>query len=205
MSDPQDFVQIDLFSWGAPADRFAGGGQTIEIGSSFEVLAEECKDIEYQQHPLAKEITEDLQTKLHFSRDERKLMDFGYSLVRYTREEKRIEITDAAQIHLGWITLDPFTTYAAAERKLKELKGFGLIEVNARGLVIMTGWNLPGGLLKSGFEFYRAYGLKDYDQHGGFCIKVGSKNWSNLAKYPDRESLQATWDELMKDSKALEG
>ena len=37
------------------------------------------------------------------------------------------------------------------------------------------------------------------------CIKAGSKNWSNLAKYPNKEALQLGWDNLMdNDSKALE-
>jgi hypothetical protein len=68
----------------------------------------------------------------------------------------------------------------------------------------MSGWNQPGGLLKSGFEFYRCYGFHDYDS--SFCIKQGSKNWSNWGKYSSREELKKAWDKLMnEDPKALEG
>lgn len=140
-----------------------------------------------------------------FSRDEQKVLAAGFSLVRYTRDEKKIEISNDG-INDGWATLEPFPTYAAAERKLNEYKTAGYINTGLEGKIIMTGWNQPGGLLKAGFEFFRCYGLKSYDQLGGYCIKQGSRNWSNLAKFGTREELKTAWDKLMnEDMKALEG
>jgi hypothetical protein len=137
-----------------------------------------------------------------FSRDQLKLLAAGFQLVRYTRDEKKIEQSEADPVN-GWCTHEPFSTYAAAERKLKKCKNSGDIETDLAGKIVMSGWNRPGGLIKQGFEFYRCYGLHSYDT--SFCIKVGSKNWSNLAKYPDAAALRIAWDELMKDPKALEG
>lgn len=146
----------------------------------------------------------DEQSERIFSRDQLKLLDVGFSLVRCTREEKRIDLVTSAQQERGWCSIGPFPTYAAAERKLKELKDQGCIETDRNGKIIMTGWNRPGGLLKEGFEFYRCYGLHEYDQ--GCCIKQGSKNWSNWGKYKDPAELEKAWSELMNgDSKALEG
>lgn len=137
-----------------------------------------------------------------FSRDQLKVLASGFNLVRYTRDEKKIEMSEADPCN-GWLLLEPFPTFAAAERKLKELKERGDIETGIDGKIIMSGWNQPGGLLKAGFEFYRCCGLHSYDT--SFCIKVGSKNWSNLAKYPDAAALRTAWSELMNNSKALEG
>lgn len=138
-----------------------------------------------------------------FSRDEAKVLHGGFHLVRYTRDEKKLELSEADHCN-GWLALEPFPTYAAAERKLKELKTAGNIETDLKGKIIMTGWNQPGGLLKAGFEFYRVYGLRAYEEN--FCIKQGSKNWSNWKKCATREELQAAWNELMNnDLKALEG
>jgi hypothetical protein len=166
-----------------------------------------------------------------FSRCEMKVLAAGFSLVRYAREEKKIELSEVSTISTeqlsegfcdecgvypcccwddglspvtSWTALEQFPTYAAAERKLKELKENGCIETGVDGKIIMTGWNQPGGLLKAGFEFYRVYGFHTYDT--GHCIKVGSKNWSNLAKYSTRAELRTVWDKLMnEDPKALEG
>lgn len=138
-----------------------------------------------------------------FTRDQKKLLAAGFMLVRYNREAKLIEISlpDPAD---GWGQLPQFATYAAAERKLKEVKEAGRIETDLTGRIVMSGWNQPSGLLKSGFEFYRVYGFKKYETN--FCIKVGSKNWSNLAKYSSKEELQNAWGGLMNnDPKALEG
>lgn len=139
----------------------------------------------------------------YFRRDEAKLLDAGFRLVRYRRYDKTIELSEADPCN-GWLLLDPFPTYAAAERKLKEFKDKGNIETGTDGKIIMSGWNQPGGLLKAGFEFYRCYGFHDYDS--SFCIKQGSKNWSNWGKYSSREELKKAWDTLMnEDPKALEG
>jgi hypothetical protein len=138
-----------------------------------------------------------------FSKCQMKVLSAGFPLVRYTRNEKKIEITEADPVN-GWAVLEPFPTFAAAERKLRELKDKGHIETGVDGKIIMSGWNQPGGLLKAGFEFYRCYGLNQYDQ--GCCIKHGSKNWSNWGKYGCREELKKAWDDLMiNDPKALEG
>lgn len=138
-----------------------------------------------------------------FSRDEQKVLAAGFALVRYSREERKIELSEADPNN-GWTALEPFATYAAAERKLKELKGKGNIETGLDGKIIMSGWNQHGGLIKHGFEFYRVYGLRHYDS--GFCIKQGSKNWSNWGKFGNRGELKVAWDKLMnEDMKALEG
>lgn len=138
-----------------------------------------------------------------YSRDEAKVLAAGYMLVRYTREEKLIEVSAAIATD-GWKEFEPFLTYAAAERKLKEMIDSGRINTGHDGKIIMTGWNRPGGLINDGFEFYRCYGMNAYDQ--GCCIKQGSKNWSNWGKYADQAELITAWDGLMNDDlKALEG
>lgn len=137
-----------------------------------------------------------------FSRDEIKVVAAGFPLVKYFREDKKLQISEADPAN-GWTVLEPFSTYAAAERKLKELKASGHIETGLDGKIIMSGWNQPGGLLEAGFEFYRCYGFNTYDQ--GCCIKQGSKNWSHWAKYPGPEDLKVAWNKLMQDPKALEG
>lgn len=139
-----------------------------------------------------------------FSRDQRKVLAAGFALVRYTRDAKLIQVSEADLCN-GWCSLDTFKTYAEAERKLKELKSRGHIETDLRDKIVMSGWNQPGGLLKAGFEFYRCYGLGS-PQEGNYCIKVGSRNWSNLAKYDAAHDLCLAWDALMtNDPKALEG
>ena len=138
-----------------------------------------------------------------FSRDQMKLMDAGFSIVKYIREEKKI-LQNCSTPELGWFLVGVYPTYAAAERKLKEMKDGGCIETDLDGTIIMSGWNQPGGLLKAGFEFYRCYGLREYDAN--CCIKQGSKNWSNWGKYKDQAELREAWDKLMnEDMKALEG
>lgn len=138
-----------------------------------------------------------------FSRDERKVLAAGFALVRYTRDAKLIQLSEADLCN-GWCSLDPFKTYAEAERKLKELKSRGHIETDSRGKIVMSGWNQPGGLLKAGFEFYRSYWFRDEEKET-CSIKVGSRNWSNLAKFGSRAELEAAWTKLMEDPKALEG
>jgi len=137
-----------------------------------------------------------------FSRDELKIMAAGSQLVRYTRDEKKIECSGLDPAH-GWTSGGSFPTYAAAERMLKYYKGINFVETDLNGKIVMSGWNQSSGLSKQGFEFYRAYGFHSFDT--SFCIKVGSKNWSNLAKYPDQTALKLAWDQLMQDPKALEG
>lgn len=139
----------------------------------------------------------------YFSRDEIKVLSEGFNLVRYCRFDKTIEMSEADPCN-GWLLLDPFPTYAAAERKLKEKKDRGDIETGTDGKIIMTGWNQPNGLSKAGFEFYRRYDINQYTPTGS--IKQGSKNWSNWGKYDNQEELQAAWDTLMEtDMKALRG
>lgn len=137
-----------------------------------------------------------------FSRDQAKVLAAGFMLVRYTREEKLVEVS-APLMEEGWKQFEPFPTYAAAERKLKEMIESGRVNTDNTGKIIMTGWNQPG-VRKEGFEFYRCYGL--YEYHTSCCIKQGSTNWSNWGKYKDREELKEAWDKLMnEDPKALEG
>ena len=140
-----------------------------------------------------------------FSRDELKVLQAGFFLVKYFREEKILRIADGPNDQ-GWKVLEPFKTYAAAERELNGYKAAGYVESDRQGKIIMTGWHQPQGLREEGFEFYRAYGLRDNSYQGEpCCIKIGSRNWSNLAKYPDKTAIRSAWEELMKDPKALEG
>ena len=138
-----------------------------------------------------------------FSRDQRKVLAAGFALVRYTRDAKLIQVSEA-DICNGWCSLDPFKTYAEAERKLKELKNRGHIETDSRGKIVMSGWHQSAGIKASGFEFYRSYWFNDGEKET-CSIKVGSRNWSNLAKFDSRAELEAAWTKLMDDPKALEG
>lgn len=136
-----------------------------------------------------------------FSLCELKVLAAGFMLVRYDRDAKKIELSEA-DICNGWTALSQFPTYAAAERALKELTGKGYIWTGLDGKIVMSGQS--GKLMAEGFEFYRVYGFHSYDT--GHCIKIGSKNWSNLAKYAGRVALRAAWNKLMtEDPKALEG
>ncbi|NTW87802.1 MAG: hypothetical protein HGB26_01460 [Desulfobulbaceae bacterium] len=136
------------------------------------------------------------------SRDERKVASAGLPLVKYFREQKTIWVS-CAELANGWEKLPEFATYAQAERKLKALKEQGHIESDRDGKIVMSGWMIANALRANGFEFYRCYGLEDYQT--GCCIKIGSKNWSNLAKYDTPEELRAAWDDLMNQPSALEG
>lgn len=138
-----------------------------------------------------------------FSRDERKILAAGFDLVKYFRDRKVVLMSEADPANL-WTALEPFPTYAAAERKLKELKAQGNIETGLDGKIIMSGWNRPGSLIDAGFEFYRVYGLRDFDQEG-FSIRAGSKNWSICQRATSKEELQTAWNMLMQTEKALEG
>lgn len=218
----KDFVQMDLFNWPNSFEQLAADYK--------DVVFEPCPQRKDIENARRSGICPDWQACMHrdicftpeneqdgicfidepdklprgeFSRCELKVLAAGFHLVRYTREEKKLELSEA-DICNGWTALEPFPTYVAAERKLKELKSQGHIETGLDGKIIMSGWNQPGGLSKAGFEFYRVYGFHTYDT--GHCIKVGSKNWSNLAKYKDRAELRAAWSRLMtEDPKALEG
>lgn len=140
-----------------------------------------------------------------FSRDELKVFRAGFFLVKYYREEKELRIADTT-LDNGWTMLNAFPTYASAERRLKEYKEAGYVESSREGKIVMTGWHFHQELKTAGFEFYRAYGLRDNSYQGEpCCIKAGSKNWSNLAKYPDKAAIRQAWFELMQDPKALEG
>lgn len=137
-----------------------------------------------------------------FTNDEKKLHTAGYILVKYNRELKTIQQTYIPP-KKGWAPSVTFGTYAAAERTLKEaLQAEKVVEVTLEGKVNMT--TCSRKLFTAGFEFYRVYGFHAYDT--SHCIKVGSKNWSNLAKYKDQVELRIAWDKLMnEDPKALEG
>lgn len=133
-----------------------------------------------------------------YSRDEFKILAAGFSLVKYFREQKTLRLSAADPSH-GWVELDPFTTFAAAERKLKELKEKGNIESDINGKI-----DRHNSLSAAGFEFYRFEGV--IPGHGiAPRIKQGSKNWGTWAKYETPEELKMAWSELMQNPKALEG
>jgi hypothetical protein len=212
-----DFVQMDLLAWGGvhpeqeeclhtPFDEFIENDRRTKICPDWQACMHQdiCFTPENEQNGICFiDEPDKVPRSGPFSRCELKVLAEGFSLVRYTRDEKKIEVTKFIPEY-GWDVLEPFPTFAAAERKLKELKEQGCIETGLDGKIIMSGWNQPGGLRKAGFEFYRVYGFHAYDT--SHCIKVGSKNWSNLTKYKDRAELRAGWSKLMtEDPKALEG
>lgn len=135
-----------------------------------------------------------------FSRDENKLLDVGYILVRYDRDLKTIQRSHDNSA--GWAPALPFATYAAAERTLKEmLQMDNVVEVSLEGKVNLT--TCRNKLLAAGFDFYRSEG----DPGNGIVprIKQGSTNWSTWGRYEHRYELKNAWDLLMEDEKALVG
>lgn len=156
-------------------------------------LANDAEGIAYCQDASAVPLSE-------LSRDERKVRNAGFLLVKYFRDKKILRVSEADPAS-GWAELGPFVTYAQAERMLKSYKERGLIEASPDGTITMSGNTSP--LFAAGFEFYRCYGHRAHD--ASCCIKAGSRNWSNWNKYPDSETLLKAWSELMQDPKALEG
>ena len=143
-------------------------------------------------------------TQLGFSRDEAKLLLAEFTLVRYDREEKVIYFAEPDGDHSYWNrhVMSPFATYAAAERELKSLLSMlGYIEVTIEGLVNLGHKNRE--LSDAGFDLYRSEGIMP--GHGSPRIKCLSKNWGTWQKYETGEEVQAAWDELMKNEKALQG
>ena len=138
-----------------------------------------------------------------YSLDHAKVLAEGYRLIIYHREDKKLEMTAVNPLD-GWIIKDGYATYAATERALKEILSAPEWIAAGKNGTIGGSSSAGGEIRQAGFEFYRIYGLHDYDS--SFCIKQGSKNWSNWGKYSSREELQAAWDTLMAtDMKALRG
>lgn len=145
----------------------------------------------------------DLMNKGGYSRDQAKVLRAGFCLAKYTRELKQIEFTCTDPLD-GWAVLDGFPTYAAVERKLKEILDQPEYVATGDDGTIGGSTNLNGKLQKAGFEFYRVYGLHEY--HTDFRIKMGSKNWATFKKCDSKEQLLSAWDKLMEtDMKALKG
>ena len=139
-----------------------------------------------------------------FTRDEAKLLLAGFSLARYDRTEKAVYTAHPVNGRAAWShhVRSPFGTYSLAERELKEtVSQPGFIEVT------MTGSVRPGHkqkeLFAAGFDMYRAQGL--IPGHGTPRIKCASQNWGTWCKYDSPGEVQAAWDELMQNEKALEG
>ena len=140
-----------------------------------------------------------------FSRDQAKLLLAGFTLVRYGRTEKVIylAVPDEGKSHWFKHVGSPFATYTAAEKELKDLLSMlGYIEVTSDGLVLVTG-RKHSELSAAGFDLYRSEGI--VQGHGTPRIKCFSKNWGTWQKYETGEEVQAAWDELMKNEKALQG
>lgn len=145
----------------------------------------------------------DLMNKGGYSRDQAKVLRAGFQLVKYTRESKQIEFTGTDPLD-GWSLLDGFPTYAAVERKLKEMLDQSEYVATGDDGTIGGSTNMSGKLRKAGFDFYRVYGLREYEND--FRIKQASKNWATFKKCDSAEQLQAAWDDLMEtDMKALKG
>lgn len=136
-----------------------------------------------------------------YSADELKILNAGFALVRYDRDNKTVQCTREDYL-CGWAPPIPFITYAAAEKTLKGmLAADNVVEVLSGGNVNMT--TSSKKLRTAGFEFYRSEGI--IPGHGYPRIKIGSKNWGTWAKYETGAECQSAWDELMKDPKALVG
>lgn len=147
-------------------------------------------------------ITSTCSTADQFSRDEAKLIAAGFVLVKYDREAKSIQQT-YIEGGKGWAPSITFSTYAAAERTLKEaLKQENVVEVTLDGHANYSSCGRK--LFTAGFDFYRTEGI--IPGHGDIPrIKQGSKNWGTWGKYEQPFELKNAWDELMKDPKALHG
>lgn len=189
--------QLDLFLWEPVAAATLSAVRGVSpLAQAYDAVDNILADRKNDRHKKL--------VKMGYTRDQIKVMDEGFFLIKYIREEKKILCTGMDPLN-GWYLHGIYETYAKAERILKDLYAGPMnVRIGEGNEIIMTGWNQPGGLLKAGFEFYRVYGLRDYD--AGFCIKQGSKNWSNWKKFSNREELQTAWDNLMNnDLKALEG
>lgn len=140
-------------------------------------------------------------TKKGFSRDEIKVLRAGFSLVKYIRDEKKV-LKSCADPMLGWFLMGISPTYAAAERRLKDLiTDPKCIQTTEDGTIDMTGGSKR--LYDAGFDFYRHEGIMT--GHGSPRIKQASKNWGNWQKFASEKEVKAAWAELMKNEKALEG
>lgn len=159
----------------------------------------------FQEAEVIGALGQAMETYCAFSRDELKVLAAGFQLAEYSREEKMVwhSVFDLDNDYKLWTVAGTYPTYAAAERKLKELKASGCIETGLDGKISMSDW-FKNGLRDAGFEFYRVYGLRNHDQEG-FSIRAGSKNWSICQRATSKEELQTAWDQLMLTEKALEG
>lgn len=141
-----------------------------------------------------------------FSVDESKILAAGFVLVRYTQEDKTIDIADPEEWKSGWVPHEdsPFKTYAAAERAMSDmLKHPQCICVSSDCGEASSGGRTREKLSKAGFDFYRVEGT--IPGHGTPRIKAWSKNWGTWNKYVSGAEVEAAWAELMKDDKALVG
>lgn len=147
--------------------------------------------------------------EMGFSRDESKLLLAGYSLVRYDRPAKNIDVISSGEDRdagcIAWLKHErsPFATYSSAERELKSILSQPFyIEVTMAGEV--TG-HKQSELLAAGFDLYRSEGIIPGHGHGSARIKCFSKGWGTWKKFDTAEECRAAWDELMKEEKALQG
>lgn len=143
-------------------------------------------------------IAVDILIEVGFSRNAAKLLMAGFSLVSYEREAKTIYAT-APNLRDGWIALDPFTTYAQAERALdRMLEDPGVVAISRNKKGSITG----GAKHLHGFTFYRSEGIMQ--GHGTPRIKMGP-NWTTWKKFDNSEECAAAWEHLLQnDPKALE-
>lgn len=140
-----------------------------------------------------------------FSHDEAKILAAGFILVRYNREEKRVDLaTPKGPVPDSWLKGLPEKTYAAAERSLGYLLDApSYIQVDENGYAERSSHKSIKKLVDAGFEFYRQEGVMK--GHGTPRIKIASKNWGTWRKFESGAEVVDAWTELMKNEKALQG
>lgn len=141
-----------------------------------------------------------------FSLDEAKILAAGFNLVRYVREEKRIDsaLPDGPEPDT-WLKGLPDKTFAAAEKRLAAILEAPREIFVSEGCVSTAykGNKSWGKLTLAGFDFYRKEGVTP--GHGTPRIKCYSRNWGTWEKFETPAQVEAAWEELMKNEKALEG
>jgi len=154
-----------------------------------------------ESHHLRNTIS--LLVKKGFTRDEAKVLVAGFSLVKYFREEKKV-IASCKDPLLGWYLVGIKTTYAAAERELKDrLQDAMTVESCVEGKIVMN--TSAKKLYAAGFDFFRMRGV---DLQYGESPKIvqGRSNWSTWGKYETVPAMVKEWfGVVMPDPKALQG
>jgi hypothetical protein len=210
---PSDCL-VELFKKG-PVDPLCAACHTSsDCDDCCKTCSDQCKASQFCRRDSAAEETEQPQVDqnaltfaellgLGYSRNAAKILLAGFSLVHYDRDAKCIH-TSAPDLRDDWFMFEPFDTYAAAERALKEmLEDPGVIQIGMDAKGAVTGNQKH--LTAKGFEFYRLFNeRKEFGANEPCRIKKGP-NWTTFMKAADTEVILAAWEDLLNnDMNALE-